>query len=330
MNSDTFYLPDFIGIEITNHCNIKCIICPHGHDLIKDKGYMAFNTFKKIIDEAYISKLKLRKVGLQGIGESLLHPDFVEMAQYGKSKNFFQQLTTNALFLTPSKADEIVESNCIDRIEISFDNNSDNYKKYKGGKVYDIIMENIKYFLSINKTIDVYIKFIQYYLDDSFNISDEVKNTFKDYNVKLVSYNISSWRGTLKMDFLPKKVQETLSKQLKEEPDKEKCNNGSKMAMFGWNGDLRSCYLDYNGDLCFGNINNSTLLNLLLCEERRRFIDNIASGNHKKNIICKDCLSPYNRNAQKIKIIDQYQEIKEFYGSQNDLYDNCLNNNNNI
>jgi len=325
MKDDSFYLPDFISIEITNHCNIKCIICPHGHDLIKDKGYMSFNTFKKIIDEAYMSKLKLRKIGLQGIGESLLHPDFVEMAKYGKSKKFYQQLTTNALFLTPSKADEIVESNCLDRVEISFDNNSENYKKFKGGKVFEIIMENIKYFLSVNKSIDVYIKFIQYHLnDDSFQVSDEIIEIFKNFNVKFVQYNISTWRGTLKMNFLPKKVQKSLYKPLKKEPDKEKCNNGSKMAMFGWNGNLRSCYLDYNGELCFGNINDSHLMDLLLCEERKKFIDNIATGNHKKNFICKDCLSPYNRNAQKIKVTDQSHKTTELHGSQNDLYDNYL------
>ncbi|KPA10460.1 Radical SAM domain-containing protein, partial [Candidatus Magnetomorum sp. HK-1] len=139
MQDTSFYLPDFMSIEITNHCNIKCIICPHGHDLIKNKGYMSFKTFQKIIDEAYTNNLKLRKIGLQGIGESLLHPEFIEMAKYGKSKGFFQQLTTNALFLTPSKADEIIDSNCLDRVEISFDNNAENYNKFKGGKVYDII-----------------------------------------------------------------------------------------------------------------------------------------------------------------------------------------------
>ncbi|KPA19777.1 hypothetical protein MHK_000002, partial [Candidatus Magnetomorum sp. HK-1] len=182
----------------------------------------------------------------------------------------------------------------------------------------------IKYFLSKNRDIDVYIKFIQYHLDGSFQVSDEIKNSFRAYNVKFVMYSISSWRGTLEMNFLPKKVQEFLHKPLKNEPDKEKCNNGSKMAMFGWNGDLRSCYLDYNGDLCFGNINNTCLLDLLLCEKRKRFIDNIVKGKHKQNTICKKCLSPYNRNAQKVQITDQAQKATELHGSQNDIFDNYL------
>ncbi|KPA18988.1 radical SAM protein [Candidatus Magnetomorum sp. HK-1] len=114
---DQFYLPSYVNIELTNHCNMKCIICPHGHNLIKNKGYMDFEVYKKIIDELWeCSDFKPDRINLVGVGESLLHPQFIDMANYLKKTNYIRDLVTNAYFLTPDKSDEIIENDALDII----------------------------------------------------------------------------------------------------------------------------------------------------------------------------------------------------------------------
>ena len=42
----------WLMVEPTNHCNLKCVMCPQAGKLKRPKGYMAFSLFEKILDEA--------------------------------------------------------------------------------------------------------------------------------------------------------------------------------------------------------------------------------------------------------------------------------------
>jgi radical SAM protein with 4Fe4S-binding SPASM domain len=98
----------------------------------------------------------------------------------------------------------------------------------------------------------------------------------------------------MQMDFLTEKVRKKMLRKRNEVPQKTKCTNGADMGMFQWDGQLRSCYMDYNGENTYGNIIENNAIDLFLNKNRRLFIDNIVNGNHKLNYVCKDCLSPYN------------------------------------
>jgi len=309
-NNLSFYFPKRVNIEVTNHCNIKCIICPHGHDLVEKKGYMSFEVFKKIIDELAGSQYEIPQISLFGIGESLLHPRFFDMAVYGKSKGFYQRLTTNGFFLTPGNAEKIISTKALDFIEISFDDKAEKYEKYKGGKIYDIVLDNIDNFILRNKDIQVLIKFIQYEMEDQFHIFEDIKQRFNRDNVTLVACEVSSWRGTMGMEFLSEQAREKIFAKIRQEPLKMKCRNGADMGMFSWDGSLRSCYMDYNNEKTFGNIKESSLLELFFSQKRIEFIDNIVSGNHQQNYICKDCLSPYNMNDKRILVASSGQNTE--------------------
>ncbi len=67
--------PMQVGIELTNNCNLKCVMCPHPR-MARQKGFIKKELFEKIIDEI---KGKSEFVYLYGMGESLLHPEFFEL-----------------------------------------------------------------------------------------------------------------------------------------------------------------------------------------------------------------------------------------------------------
>ncbi|GHS93367.1 hypothetical protein FACS1894139_02910 [Planctomycetales bacterium] len=64
--------PCCIDIELTNHCNLSCLMCPTGTGVAKrEKGFMSAPLFSRILEDC-----KGKKVGLRFIrwGEPTLHP----------------------------------------------------------------------------------------------------------------------------------------------------------------------------------------------------------------------------------------------------------------
>ncbi len=89
--------PSSIVLEVTNHCNLKCITCPLQYDSGKemDKGIINTEKMFKIIDEIapYVDN-----IGLTGLGETLINKNLLEILQYIKAKNQGIQtsISTNA------------------------------------------------------------------------------------------------------------------------------------------------------------------------------------------------------------------------------------------
>src|SRR5574338_848522 len=78
--------PSSIMIELTNHCNIKCITCAREYAFgdAMAKGFMDFEKFKGIIDEIYPY---VDAIGLTCLGETFLYKRIDQEVDYIKSKN---------------------------------------------------------------------------------------------------------------------------------------------------------------------------------------------------------------------------------------------------
>lgn len=96
-------------IEITTYCNAKCFYCPNEY---LPKHHMSIEQFKLIIDDCPNGCMVL----MQGTGEPLLHPQFLEMATYVKARGNKVGIITNG---TIAIADEQLGQ--IDTIGISLD-----------------------------------------------------------------------------------------------------------------------------------------------------------------------------------------------------------------
>ena len=75
--------PKSIIIEPTDKCNLNCSYCPRRS--MKDKlGFMEYGLYRKLIDE--ISHYPDRELVLFHRGESLLHPQFLDMVRYARDR----------------------------------------------------------------------------------------------------------------------------------------------------------------------------------------------------------------------------------------------------
>ena len=156
-------VPPRVNIEPTNHCNMKCSMCPHGV-MTRGKGMMDMETFKKLIDECAGHDVA---VWLHLMGEPCLNPDIFEMIKYSREKNLKKiGLSTNGTFFGKNFAEKILRSG-LTRLECSVDAvDSKSYKKMRNRDDYDNLVNNIRYLLKLKKELKtritvIIIKFIK-------------------------------------------------------------------------------------------------------------------------------------------------------------------------
>ena len=95
---------DIHQIELTSRCNLKCKYCPHFPNLPREKVDMEWYVFSAALSliEHYCRQGTQSELSLTGIGESLLHPEFVKMVELSRKAIGPQRrltITTNGLLL---------------------------------------------------------------------------------------------------------------------------------------------------------------------------------------------------------------------------------------
>lgn len=94
---------DIHQIELTSRCNLRCKYCPSPH-LPRPKMDMTMDVFEKALAlvKHYVKIGTQTELSLTGIGESLMHPNFLEMvgaAREAIGPNRPLVITTNGLLL---------------------------------------------------------------------------------------------------------------------------------------------------------------------------------------------------------------------------------------
>lgn len=131
--------PTFIEIEVTTVCGLRCLQCEHTY-WHEPNTTMKFEQFKGIVDQFP----SLDWVGLTGIGESFIVPDFIKMLQYVKAKHTYIELYDNFYFVNEEKIRALVDMG-VDKILFSFDAaTKETYEKLRVNANFDRVLENIK------------------------------------------------------------------------------------------------------------------------------------------------------------------------------------------
>lgn len=149
-NGTVSAFPLHLDIESTNACNLKCPHCAStcnnwGNSKI---GFMDFDLFRKIIDEAskngcYCVKFSLR-------GEPLLHPRIMDMIKHvSESRIIDFYFNTNGMLLNEKNIKSLIDSG-LRRISISVDGwDKESFNRFRLGADYDVVCNNIKKIVSI-------------------------------------------------------------------------------------------------------------------------------------------------------------------------------------
>lgn len=98
---------DIHQIELTTRCNLRCHYCPHFPNLPRPKVDMMWEVFERslAVVDFFCRQGTQTELSLTGIGESLVHPNFVAMVAAARATigpNRPLTVTTNGILLTES------------------------------------------------------------------------------------------------------------------------------------------------------------------------------------------------------------------------------------
>jgi radical SAM protein with 4Fe4S-binding SPASM domain len=144
--------PDRLYIEITNVCNLDCVMCPTGlHVLERDKGHMKWELFTQVIDEM---APHVKTTTLHIWGEPLLHPRLAEMVRYAREKGINVSISTNATLLTEERTEALLEAG-LSEIYLCLDGMiAATYEAIRRKADFEVTKANIERFIEMRRAFN--------------------------------------------------------------------------------------------------------------------------------------------------------------------------------
>lgn len=283
------YAPIHVDIEVTAACNLKCPMCffsmerMKGTNSVIDSGFMSWDLFKKIVDDAARSGVKAVK--LMWRGEALLHPDIIKMVRYVKQKGILEvMMNTNAVCLDTEMAKGLIEAG-LDKIIFSVDSiDKEEYEKIRIGANFEYVIENIKQFCEMNHEMGhpVMTRVQRVKLEDTDTKQREFEKYFEGI-VDVVAYNECVLYG------------EDLKKLMEkfEEHPQFRCSQLWQRLVIAWNGKCFMCCDDGKEEYEVGDINAESIHEIWVGERLGK-----ARKLHEQNRWymlerCNNCAYPY-------------------------------------
>lgn len=143
-NSSCTFYPNYIIIELTSRCNLRCIMCAINEDKRLQKGGEWYGDLDpRVIRNMESVFPKIARIDLNGHGESLLSPIFLGLLEKIKCNKTYVGLTTNAILIDKAMAEAMVR-NKLDEIIISIHAaEPELYAEISRPGSFDKLMDNI-------------------------------------------------------------------------------------------------------------------------------------------------------------------------------------------
>jgi len=181
--------PNSIMLEVTNHCQLRCITCAREYSFGKEmeKGHLDITMAKKIIDEMYIY---LDKIALTGLGEPFLYPHLKELIAYIKNKNpgILIFISTNAQL---KNFIEILTDigRSIDTLQISIDGIGDSFINIRRNSDFSLFNKNVTEIIRLSREKKFDVKFNMVVFEQNYTDMVKVIEFAKQNNIREVCFN---------------------------------------------------------------------------------------------------------------------------------------------
>jgi len=252
-------------VELTNACNLRCKFCPTWQNMKREKGFMSFDNFKKIIDSD--GKI-IKNIDLNFAGEPTLNKDVFKMVKYATAKGITVLISTNTTTLQDFSMTEVFDSGLNNLVVCLDGTTKEVYVQHRQGGDFDLVLENIKKICQEKKNRKAKLPWItlQFVVTKS-NESQiaEVIKLAQDLGVDSLNLKTLSLGSFFELDKKLELAKEYLPENkeysrfdIKDDKlflkSKPKYCSWLRQTVVFWNGDVTLCCYDYNGDLIVGNV----------------------------------------------------------------------------
>jgi radical SAM protein with 4Fe4S-binding SPASM domain len=282
--------PKRIVLESTNHCNLKCPSCITGIGWRKNRGFMDFELFKRVVDEISQHQ-ECFYISLQGGGEPLLHKRIFDFLEYLHKKNpdIRSQISTNGTLLNEKNASRIFASP-LKEIVFSVDGfTKATFEKLRKGANYDVVMTNITNFLSRNREMGNRLKTFVCFVRQVEN-KNEVEDFQNFWQDKVDDFYYSTYQ-TFTGIIPDKRTEADKSKVPAERFACRQLLRGD--FVIHWDGTAYPCCRGFSDELILGNVTDSSIASLFNGGVRTDLIKKHLEARWDDVAGCRACLQEW-------------------------------------
>ena len=296
MPSEKKILIKQLDLELNGGCNYKCPMCPQSSGREKDfLKKLPYDLFTKIVDDA--NQYGLEAVSLHGSGEPTLNADFDKYVKYVKKKQLRCVSFTNGLKLDEELSVKLIKAG-IDVLRVScigYDRGT--YNKWMSRDEFNLVRENIKRFVELNKELkgksDVHLYHL---IINKKALKKEIemyrKNWINYTGAKAEIWLMHSWAGSdVKVNYTRDEISE-------EKVEKRSCGRPFSPLLQvragginGHNGAVVACcmVLGKDSEAVLGHLDNKTIAEVVRGEEYKKLRKAHKEKRFNDISYCKNC-----------------------------------------
>jgi len=288
--------PFSLAIEPTTACNLRCPECPSGlRNFTRPTGHLKSTFFKQIIEDVHQELLYLT---FYFQGEPYLHPEFLDMVSYARSKKIYTATSTNAHYLNDENAKKTVESG-LDRLIISIDGTTqETYESYRVGGQLDKVLEGARNMVKWKKKLGArspHLIFQFLVVRPNEHQIEEVKALAKDIGMDEVIfktaqvYDFENGNDLIPtIDKFSRYQQGTNGKWTIKNSLDNQCWKMWHSNVITWDGKVVPCCFDKDADHVLGELKQTSMQEIWSGDAYKSFRSSILKS-RKEVDICQNC-----------------------------------------
>jgi len=271
--------PASLGIEVTNSCNLKCVMC-HREVMTRKIGFMDFDLFKECARQGIETGVKM--IVPFNYGESLLHPKLIDMVEYAKSlsKETLVKINTNGMLLTKEYAKGLVGAG-IDEVTFSLEGcTKESHEKIALGSNYEKVLTNLMNLIDMKQENGrPLIRVCMVRMEETASKMKQFIRKWGPLVDNIAIHDVNTGYGTLKDRRVEKRPLER----------KVPCRELWLKLQVLWNGDVTVCCIDYDGKLRIGRVPDNSLSELWFGSKLQTMREIHRAREFERIPICNKC-----------------------------------------
>lgn len=180
--------PDVLQIEPTNTCNYSCKMCLSTIRKRDKPIFFSLEAYQKIAEEVFPT---LKKLVLYGLGEPLMHPNFLillEIARIHLPPSAKITFTTNGSLLDSEKIDHILDNELADEIIFSCESIEEDTGSQMGHSLDEqTVHNNLEYCLQHKQRDNISIGIETVIMDSNYKELEKVVERFANMKVDFIA-----------------------------------------------------------------------------------------------------------------------------------------------
>jgi radical SAM protein with 4Fe4S-binding SPASM domain len=273
-----------IILEVTNFCNLDCIMCPRTN-MIRDTGFMTLELFKKIIDQVESHAELVYLSG--GLGDPMLHPDIGSMIQYGKSRGVIIGVSTNATMLNDKNINMLLESQT-DILLLSLDGaTKETHESIRVGSVFEKTMGGVEKFLTEKERRGLDLPYAvcqMIYMPENKMEAEEFKKKWSTF-AKADEVRLKKYLNLQGADKVPENSLDSKSAMR----PKASCILPWRQLSIGWDGTVSFCCRDTDFKESMGNVHETSIDDVWNSKKMMQYRESLSNSRKSEISICKGC-----------------------------------------